>query len=82
MKNYKVYDENMYKPDTGCHYFHGYIKTYNKIFTDDLEFKILFKSGNSESFSRKWPKEKKASEDISKRIQEKIKSRDKSPMIT
>ena len=42
IKSHKVYQEQLFQPTFSNNYFHGYIQTYNSIFKDDLEFKIIF----------------------------------------
>ena len=45
-KSYKVYQEKLEQPTFGQNFFQGQVSSYNKIFRNDLEFKVIFKSGN------------------------------------
>jgi len=67
IKNYNIYDEKFEQPIFGSNYFHGHIKADGIQFTNDLQFKVWFKSGNQAQFLNKWFSAKKVSQNIFKR---------------
>ena len=81
IKLYKVYNENFEQPVIGAKSWTGIIKTYNKIFPEDIQFTVWFDTGGAfgvgleedrrqTSFGSKWSKAKKFSENDRLKVRE------------